>query len=153
MNKSTIPQLKLSYTPSDINADRLESLESVIDALRKAFDPDTFYIQEEIVLLFFDSAYKPLGYHTLSKGTKETVPCDIRRVAQIALLSEADAVVFAHNHPNGIKYPSEDDTDLCFALSHLLHYHEIELRDFIVLTDKEYYSFRENNMMSFYHAE
>ncbi|MBQ4295074.1 MAG: hypothetical protein II755_05745, partial [Prevotella sp.] len=51
--------------------------------------------------------------------------------------------VLVHNHPSGNKRPSRDDDNLTDRLSKACQVMNIRLLDHVIVTDGDYYSYRE----------
>ena len=72
----------------------------------------------------------------LSEGSTGTVVVDKRAMLETAFRNNADKVIFAHNHPNGVAVPSRDDLELTYSFSNLLSTTGIRVVDhFIVAGD------------------
>lgn len=67
--------------------------------------------KEHFVLLVLDNKNTIIGFKVISTGTPSKCPADPRKVYSAVLSPEweAEAIVFAHNHPSGNPKPSEDD--------------------------------------------
>ena len=62
-------------------------------------------------------------------------------VFSVAVRWNAHSIIVAHNHPSGCSVPSQLDVRLTEALQKAAELMGIPLRDHIVFTDDEYYSF------------
>lgn len=67
-----------------------------------------------------------------------------QKVAQKALLNDAHSVVIAHNHPGGSVEPSTDDIEVTKKIEITLNAVGIQLYDSVIISDDNYFSFREN---------
>ena len=77
----------------------------------------------------------------LAKGTVNNVSVHPRDVFSVAVRWNAHSIIVAHNHPSGCAAPSQLDVRLTDALQKAAELMGIPLRDHIVFTDDEYYSF------------
>ena len=50
-------------------------------------------------------------------------------------------MILAHNHPNGLAFPSQADLDLTIQLKNILKSIEINLLDHLIVTQNGFYSF------------
>lgn len=80
------------------------------EAGAKVLGPHLFGMDREVCMaVYVDTKHRMLGIETISIGSVDhtfMVPRDIFRGA---LLSNASAIVLAHNHPSGNPEPSNDD--------------------------------------------
>lgn len=68
--------------------------------------------REMIVAVCLDTKHQPTALTTVSVGTLNSSLVHPREVFKVAILSNAAAVILAHNHPSGIATPSEDDINI-----------------------------------------
>ncbi len=74
--------------------------------------PLTLYSEEHFIAFHLDSKYQVIGYHEVSKGTLNASLVHPREVFKAALLSNAYAIIVAHNHPSGSVLASPEDIDI-----------------------------------------
>lgn len=77
----------------------------------------------------------------IGKGGIDTVNVDVRLVLREALLRQAPAIIVCHNHPSGNLRPSRQDDQLTEQLRQACRYMNIRLRDHVIITAKDYYSY------------
>lgn len=142
-----VPELKLHYQKSTLKKEPLNETKKIVKFLRKIFDKGTIDILEEIVLIAMDSNYLPICWYKLAKGSKDAVLIDHRIVLQILLACSADAFIIAHNHPSTSSLPSKGDVADAHALRHKTDLFDIEYFDDIILTKKDHYSFRDQDLI------
>ncbi len=70
-----------------------------------------------------------------------------REVFKNAYLLSASSFICMHNHPSGDIFPSRADIELTNSLIKIGRLQGIELLDHIIVSDNEYFSFYENNLM------
>lgn len=73
----------------------------------------------------------------LGEGTPGSVLIDKRKVLETAFRNNADKVIFAHNHPNGVAAPSKEDLAMTGELSSVLAGVGIRLADHIIVAGDE----------------
>lgn len=83
----------------------------------------------------------------ISKGGIAGTQVDIRLVLREALIRQTPNIVFVHNHPSGNKRPSKDDDNLTERMKRACQVMNIKLMDHIVITDGDYYSYREEGKL------
>ncbi|WCR53332.1 MAG: hypothetical protein PG981_000354 [Wolbachia endosymbiont of Ctenocephalides orientis wCori] len=83
----------------------------------------------------------------IQEETLDNVPIYPREVMKRALLVGAIGMIIAHNHPGGNAKPSQYDESLTKTLALACSSMEIELADHIIVTEKNYFSFVENQLL------
>lgn len=76
----------------------------------------------------------------LGEGTITDVLVDTRAVVETAFRNNAVSVVFAHNHPNGIAAPSNDDINVTSKFALVLSSMSIHLIDHLIVANGECHS-------------
>ena len=132
-----VPELKLNFRRSLLSKDRLDSTDALVGFLRKVFDPDTFYFQEEMILLILDDNMRPICFYRLAKGTKGAVSLDFRILLKVPLCCSAERFILAHNHPDGYAFPSMADLELTNTTQLKSAWFGIDFLDHIVLSKLE----------------
>jgi len=98
-------------------------------------------VQERVVVMVL-SAYNIIqGIHLVHIGSLTEClqnPADILR---IVLFAGCPSFVVAHNHPSGNSTPSKEDSLEYGRLSKASKLIKLKLLDYLVIGDKEYYSF------------
>ena len=79
----------------------------------------------------------------VSKGGLTSTSVDVRLVLREALIRQTPTLALAHNHPSGNTRPSRDDDQLTERLQHACQLMNVRLLDHIIVTDGDYYSYRE----------
>lgn len=84
--------------------------------IRSSFDAITLVRQylagadrEHFVVLLLDAKNKVIGINTVSTGSLSASVVHPREVFKPAIVSNANALVCAHNHPSGDPQPSNED--------------------------------------------
>lgn len=105
--------------------------------------------QEHFLAFLLDSKHRAIGVVPVGTGTVDACSVHPRDVFGLALVTCAQAIVVAHNHPTGDPVPSPEDwrlTDRLRAAGELLG---IELIDHVVVGDARYYSFTSEEVHAF----
>ena len=103
--------------------------------------------EENLVLLMLDSRKQLIRRSLIARGSLTTVPANPRSIFRAALISNAACIIMAHNHPSGDPTPSRADMLLTKRLKEAGDLVGITLIDHIVIGDRRYLSFREENLM------
>lgn len=85
--------------------------------------------------------------HIISIGTLNQSVVHPRECFKAALLCNAQAVVFAHNHPSGEVKPSVEDRQVTSQLKQCGQLLEIKVLDHVIIGEKGYFSFQENALL------
>ena len=80
-------------------------------------------------------------------GAVNQINLPYRRVAEVALASNAVSVVLAHNHPGGSVLPSLEDIAYTRELKEILDRLNIILADHFILADHAYTSMKSSGML------
>lgn len=95
---------------------------------------------ETIYLLCLDAKCKLITCQIVGEGSVNSASISIRKIAELAINSNATSVVLAHNHPGGLAVPSPEDIQTTQRVYSALAAVEIVLADHLVFADGEYIS-------------
>lgn len=87
------------------------------------------------------------GVERLEEGTVDRAAVYPRRFVESALRRGAAALVVAHNHPNGVVQPSEQDRLLTRALVLAAETVHLQIVDHLIVSPNEAFSFRKAGLM------
>ena len=98
---------------------------------------------------YLDAGYRLLrdGIEKLEEGISDRATVYPKRVIEAAVRRKAAAIVCAHNHPNGLVQPSEQDKLLTRALVLAAATVQIKVHDHLIVTSDDYFSFRKARML------
>lgn len=104
---------------------------------------------ERFEVAFLDSGYRLLrdGVETLEEGTIDRAAVYPRRVVEAALRRGAYGLVLAHNHPNGIVAPSEQDKVLTRAIVLAGETVGVRVIDHVIVSVDQSFSFRKAGLL------
>ena len=91
------------------------------------------YDHEVFVGLFLNKRHQIISCDELSHGTIDAASVHSREVVKAALLHNAAAVVFAHNHPSGASEPSQADINITEKLKSALALIDVTVLDHFVI--------------------
>ena len=90
---------------------------------------------ETVYLLCLDAKGKVLNCFLVGEGDVNSANIPMRKLVELALMSNASAVVLAHNHPSGVAVPSLEDKITTERLAMALGTMGIVLADHIIVAD------------------
>lgn len=99
---------------------------------------------EEAWVLLMNQNCKLIKAHRLSHGGISETAVDVRLILKEAILNNATMLVLCHNHPSGGTHPSTDDNKLTTRVKAACDTMRIYFLDHVIVTDGDYYSYREN---------
>ncbi|AGA89577.1 DNA repair protein radc [Thioflavicoccus mobilis 8321] len=91
------------------------------------------YPHEVFACLFLDNRHRVIRYEELFRGTIDGASVHPREVVRQALISNAAAVIFAHNHPSGVAEPSQADIRITERLKQALGLIEVRVLDHFIV--------------------
>lgn len=140
-------EIQISYKKSDYQfALPIISNSKQANELLKPFYKNIEH-HESFYVLFLNHGAKPIGvYHHSTGGTASTV-VDVKIILQTALKCHASSMILSHNHPSGNLQPSEIDLKLTTRIKNAAELLDISVRDHLILTHSEYYSFADEGRM------
>lgn len=105
--------------------------------------------REHFVVILLDRKNKVIGLHTVSIGSLTASVVHPREVYKVAILSNAAAVIFGHNHPSGDPHPSQEDRVLTARLVAAGTLLGINALDHIIIGDgsQKYFSFADEGLL------
>lgn len=103
--------------------------------------------REVFVAINLSSANKINSIHVISVGSLNQSLVHPRECFKAALLTNAQSVVFAHNHPSGTVEPSLEDRQVTSQLKQCGQLLEIQVLDHVIIGEKGFFSFQENALL------
>ena len=102
---------------------------------------------EEFWIIYLNNSNKVIQKNQLSKGGITGTLVDVRLVLKQALEVGATGLILVHNHPSGTLKPSEADKQLTQKLKLASESLDIKVLDHIIVTEKAYFSFADENLL------
>jgi len=121
----------------------LDSPKKIFEFLKEKIGKES---KEHFVILYFDTKNN-LIFDEISIGTSNASLVHPREVFSKAISSHASHIVIAHNHPSGDVFPSIDYQGTTNRLKETGKIIGISIIDHIIVSNKKYYSFKENNLI------
>jgi len=103
--------------------------------------------KEYFVAFYLDSRNLIIKKEIISIGTLNASLVHPREIFEPAIKNLSAQIIIAHNHPSGDCQPSEDDILLTKKLIEVGNILDIKIIDHIVVTNNNYFSFRENRLI------
>ncbi|MDA8361835.1 MAG: DNA repair protein RadC [Gammaproteobacteria bacterium] len=103
--------------------------------------------REAFACLFLDVRHRLLVQEVLFEGTLDGAAVYPREVVRRALVHNAAAAIFVHNHPSGHPEPSAADRDLTVRLASALALVGVSVLDHLVVGDGVVVSFKERGWL------
>ena len=126
------------------NEIQFTSLEQTAEYLRATIGN---YRNEVVKVLYLNSQNKMIHTELVSEGTVNESYLNPRKIVETALRNDATSVIVAHNHPDGIPEPSEEDNLITQKIADALKVVDIDLQDHIIIADNGFYSFRQQGKL------
>lgn len=107
----------------------------------------TFYIgkKHEVVYIFIlDRNNNLIKIQKISDGNNRQTEVYVNKIMMSAMENHAASIVIAHNHPSGNSTPSPEDVSTAHYLREVLGTVGINLLDNVIVSDNNYYSFKED---------
>lgn len=102
---------------------------------------------EEFWVILLNQRNKVIRSVRISQGGLTATMVDMRLILREALLANAPCIIVAHNHPSGSILPSKEDNHLTVAILQACQTMNIMLQDHIIVTDGNYYSYRDDGQL------
>lgn len=127
-----------------LQLDKITSSRSVFELMQPVIGD---LPHEEFWILYLNNSNKVIKKNQLSKGGITGTLVDVRLVLKNALEVGAVALILCHNHPSGTLKPSQADKDITQKLKHAAKSLDISVLDHLIVTEKAYFSFADENIL------
>jgi DNA repair protein RadC len=97
--------------------------------------------------LFLDRRHRLISFEELFRGTTDYTTVHTKEVVRQALRHDATAVIFAHNHPSGVKEPSQADELITRRLKDALALVDVRVLDHVIIGEAGSFSFAEHGLL------
>ncbi len=91
------------------------------------------YDKEVFACLFLDTKNRVIEFEELFVGSLHSAEGHPREVVKLALKHNANAIIFAHNHPSGDSTPSQADIEITYTLRDALALMDIKALDHLII--------------------
>ena len=145
MAQKYLKRIIASYV-RDKDVPYFESLKSPEEVAR-SFEYLRTRDREEFVSLHLDKGNHPLCWDRVSVGTLSEAVIHPREVFKTALLSNASAVIFIHNHPSGSPEPSRADIDITRRIAEAGRLLGVTVHDHVIVGREGHASLRAKGLI------
>lgn len=104
-------------------------------------------MKEYFVALYLNARNQLIHQETVSVGTLSSSLVHPREVFSWAVSHGAAGVIVVHNHPSQDSSPSNEDKEVTRRLQKAGEVLGIELLDHVIVTDENYFSFKEHRLI------
>lgn len=149
--KTNISEISLNYKRK-VKASERPKVYCSRDAeklFRENWSDLTINLFEEFKILLLDRNNSCMGIMLISRGGVSGTLVDAKLVFASALKTRSCAIILGHNHPSGNVKPSQADISLTNKLVKGADYLDLKILDHIILSDVNYTSFADDNLVSF----
>lgn len=106
------------------------------------------HIKTEVFAVFYLNSQNELIEENIEEyGTVNQISIYPREIAKKALLLNASSIILVHNHPGGSAKASKADIETTKQIVHALKPFDIKVHDHLIVTDKDFYSFKANSLL------
>lgn len=137
---NTIGEAKVSYRTTGIPYAKVSSSLDAHGFLYSIWDHDTIEYIESFCVLSINRQNSITAYRFTATGGTSSVIADPKPIFQMALLTNASAIIVAHNHPSGNLRPSDADLRLTKKLVEAGKSLDLPVLDHIILAKDRYTS-------------
>ncbi|NSD68971.1 JAB domain-containing protein [Dorea longicatena] len=123
----------------------LITAEAVVSLVNKVFRLK-FKAEEIVYMCAYNAHMDLIAVFEISHGTATASLISPREVGIRALLSGAIGIMIIHSHPSGDVTPSNEDEIIFLKVIKSMRILGVELLDFLIVGNPNYFSFREHNM-------
>ena len=107
---------------------------SALTAMTKDLD------REQMMVVTVDTQLMPTSFTVVAVGGRSCASFDVADIFKTAILSNADGIIIAHNHPSGDPTPSQVDIETTKKVMRAGEILGIKVLDHIVLGEDKYVS-------------
>lgn len=144
---NTIGEAKVSYRTTGQPYAKVSGSIDAHGFLCTIWDQDTIEYTESFCVLSMNRANKITAYRFISTGGTSSVIVDPKTVFQVGLLTNASALILAHNHPSGNLKPSGADLNLTKKIVSAGQFLDLPVLDHLIVTKDGYYSLADEGHM------
>lgn len=104
---------------------------------------------EKTSVMCLDTKGKLISFDFIGEGDISSVGISMRDLTKTVLNSGAVAAVLAHNHPNGIAVPSENDLYITQTVADIFSKIGVQLIDHIIISDSDFVSMAQSEKYAY----
>ncbi len=132
-----IPQLAKAYmTEEEDNEDMIfEHADKIGEYFVRKFIGET---KEVVYIMLLDNKFKLIKVEKVFEGSVNSSSVDTRKIAELVFLNNASSLIIAHNHPNGVHFPSQEDIETTGLFSSIFPSIGVNFLEHFVVAGKNY---------------
>ena len=127
-----------------LDKDFVRSADEVLDYLKHNLRDKN---REVFLVIYLNGRNQILKMEELFEGTLSTSAVYPREVVKRALVNDAAALVFVHNHPSGNPNPSQDDLTITKKLKEAAQAIDVSVHDHLIIAGNDVYSFADHGIL------
>jgi len=127
-----------------IDKEFIRSADEVIDYLKHNLRDKS---REVFLVIYLNGRNQILNMEELFEETLSTSAVYPREVVKRALVNDAAALVFVHNHPSGNPNPSQDDLTITKKLKEAALAIDVSVHDHLIIAGNDVYSFADHGLI------
>ena len=104
---------------------------------------------EVVYLLCMDAQAGVIDCVMIAEGSVNSANISIRKIADIALGTNASTVLLAHNHPGGLAVPSAEDVAVTKRIARTLANMDVYLTDHIIVAGEDFVSLYQSGLYDY----
>jgi len=108
---------------------------------------------EELYVVCLTPKSKVVKVERVARGSQAEASINIRNITDLRNKNKVSNIIVAHNHPQGVAKPSDEDDKFTKALVTTLAINDCHLIDHIIIGDEDYYSYRSSAKIDAYRDE
>ena len=139
-----LKEYQITSKGSSYKGGKIKSNADAVRHIRKFFKGN-IDVYESFFMLFLNRANETVGYAKISQGGITGTVVDRKIVAKYIADVMPSGIIVCHNHPSGNVQPSNSDREMTKVLIDICKLFDVQFMDHIILTEDNYYSFKENN--------
>lgn len=137
MITNKVAEVQVKYFPNKFISDiKITASQDAHDVFRSLWSDDIGY-KEHFYVLLLNNANRVLGFNHLATGGSSAVIADVKHIMQLAIKTNAQSLILAHNHPSGNKKASKQDIELTKKVKEACRCMDIALLDHLILMPYE----------------
>ncbi|APF18635.1 RadC family protein [Caldithrix abyssi] len=114
----------------------------------RAYQPILGHLKQEVFyVILLNNNLERIQDFRITQGTLDASLVHPREVFNPAIRYLAKGIIVLHNHPSGQKRPSQADIDITRKLVESGKILDIPVYDHVIITQDDYFSFKENGLM------
>ena len=132
-----IPELAREYMFEEISEEKVfDTAEKIGKYFVRKYIGE---VNEVVYIMLLDNGFKLLNVSKIHEGSVNSAKVSPRSIMNQVIKYNASMAVVAHNHPNGLAVPSQEDVETTYHLRRILENYEVTLIEHILVGGNEYF--------------